>query len=132
MRLPGFSAERSVKSAVQCDGFSAPTRRRITHPAQTGASVVPAIAPRSAPGLAGCIADCLDPEAGWTLSKCRAMCTGGGGAVTPPKCTSADYNWQGLCYVARGACFALAAECGIFSELCAIPCSAMDCSLQCV
>jgi hypothetical protein len=103
MSLPGFSGEYSA--AWQSDHVS-PERRAAWRedPADGNSAVVAALYGENAPGLGGCIADCMDE--GKTAAQCRRQCTATGpGYVCTPQdnsvnnaiCTTAIDVWDAVC-----------------------------------
>jgi hypothetical protein len=105
MALPGFSADSSL------DGR--PTRPRYGwgdyENGHAGAQIVAAIAGAGAPGLAGCIENCVDR--GNTMAHCAAFCRAAGGGAAGPGagpttadqaadhalCVGACWTWWGAC-----------------------------------
>jgi hypothetical protein len=101
MRLPGFTAE----TALARDARQA---RRSTPHRDAGGLLYPAVGGPGFVGMAGCIADCMDANPGFTSAQCRRACTapappigggGGGGGFNRDACIAACEVVYGVCLV---------------------------------
>ena len=98
--IPGFTAQNSLYESTPAARRSAARRRQDR-------TVRPALMGDGAPGMAGCVADCVDRK-GWTALKCKRYCASGapGGPGKCDKtseaiCLAGVTAWEAGCYASN-------------------------------
>jgi hypothetical protein len=67
MNMPGFTADLCLRNADQRYQVFA-----LEH--QTDQTIQPTLMGPNAPGIAGCLQDCMDAHPDWTVARCKASC----------------------------------------------------------